>query len=128
VIALLYFSFISLITAQDYKLGKDSKRQDGVPQGKVSQHTWDKSKVYPGTVRSYWIYVPAQYKASEAACLMIFNDGGGYVNEKRGAAPIVFDNLIHRKEMPVTIGIFINPGSVPGADKGQRPRKNRSVE
>ena len=127
-IPLLFMFLILSSTAQDYKLGKDSKRQAGIPQGKVTQYTWDKSKVYPGTVRNYWVYIPAQYKPETPACLMVFNDGGGYIKENRAAAPIVFDNLIHRKEMPVTIGIFINPGAVPGAKKGQDSRKNRSVE
>ena len=129
---LLVLLFILLaantVLSEDYKLGPDSKKQENVPQGKVTQLTWQDSKVYPGTVRSYWIYVPAQYKAETPACIMIFNDGGGYVNEKRAAAPIVFDNLIHRKEMPITIGVFINPGAVPGAEKNQDSRKNRSVE
>ena len=30
--------------------------------------------------------------------------------------------------MPVTIGIFINPGEVPSPDPGQKPRSNRSFE
>lgn len=128
-LVLLFISFAAnTVLSEDYKLGADSKKQENVPQGKVTQLTWQDSKVYPGTVRSYWIYVPAQYKAETPACIMIFNDGGGYVNEKRAAAPIVFDNLIHRKEMPVTIGVFINPGAVPGAEKNQDSRKNRSVE
>lgn len=125
---LCLFSYVLTVSAQEYSLGPDSKRQEGVPQGKVTQHSWDKSAIYPGTVRSYWIYVPAQYKAENEACIMVFNDGGSYVDEKRGAAPIVLDNLIHRKEMPVTIGVFVNPGVVPGAEKKQESRKNRSVE
>lgn len=125
---ILSFLLSLSIVAQDYKLGPESKKQEDVPQGKVTQLSWNESKVYPGTHRTYWVYVPAQYKAEKPACVMVFNDGGGYVNEKRAAAPIVFDNLIHKKEMPVTIGIFINPGVVPGAKKSQGSRKNRSVE
>src|SRR5439155_17755571 len=37
-------------------------------------------------------------------------------------------NLIHKKEMPVAIGIFINPGNIPGSDKGMKARNNRSFE
>ena len=60
---------------------------------------------------------------------MVFQDGGGYVNEKGNVrTPIVFDNLIHKGEMPVTIGIFINPGVLPGAGEGATPRRNRSFE
>ena len=101
--------------AQEYVLGPDSQRQPGVPQGKVTKHEWT-SKIYPGTVRDYWVYVPAQYKPDKPACTMVFQDGSTFVNET-GAfkTTIVFDNLIHKGDMPVTIGVFINPGVVPGA-------------
>lgn len=112
----------------DYELGPDSQRQEGVPQGKVTQHHWT-STIFPGTERDYWVYVPAQYDASKPAAVMVFQDGGTYVSET-GAfrVPIVFDNLIHKKEMPVTIGIFINPGVIPPAEQGKQPQRNRSFE
>src|SRR6185503_15615248 len=90
--------------AQEYVLGPDSQRQPGVPQGKVTKHEWT-SRIYPGTVRDYWVYVPAQYKPDKPACTMVFQDGTTFVNEN-GAfkTTIVFDNLIHKGEMPVTIG------------------------
>src|SRR6266481_4253754 len=72
---------------------------------------------------------PAQYSEKEAACVMVFQDGGSYVNEKgEFRTTIVFDNLIHKKEMPVTIGIFVNPGNIPPAEAGQKARSNRSFE
>ena len=81
-----------------------------MPKGTVTHHEW-KSKIFPGTIREYWVYVPQQYDAAHPACVMVFQDGHAYVNEKGDfRAPIVLDNLIHKKEMPVTIGIFINPG------------------
>ncbi len=83
----------------------------------------------PGTVRDYWIYVPAQYKPDKPACTMVFQDGSTFVNE--GGAfktTIVFDNLIHTGEMPVTIGVFVNPGVVPGAGPNTQSRFNRSAE
>ena len=85
-----------------------------MPQGTVTKHEWT-SKIYPGTVRDYWVYVPAQYKPDKPACTMVFQDGSTFVNEN-GAfkTTVVFDNLIHKGEMPVTIGVFINPGVVPG--------------
>ena len=107
-------SLLTLSTAAQgakYEFGEDSSRQEGVPEGTVTRHTWDGSKVYPDTEHEYWVYVPAQYKEGEPACVMVFQDGGGYVSEEGSVrAPIVFDNLIHKGEMPVTIGIFINPG------------------
>jgi len=113
--------------ADDYKLGPDSEYQVGVPKGTITQHKWS-SKVFPGTERDYWLYVPAQYDGKTPACVMVFQDGNGYQNPTGGfRVPVVLDNLIHRKEVPVIIGIFINPGTVPTQGKGQG-RSNRSFE
>ena len=115
-------------TGHEYVLGADSQLQPGVPAGKVMQHSWT-SKIYPGTVRDYWVYVPAQYDAATPACVMVFQDGAGYVKADGGwRVPVVFDNLIHKKEMPVTIGIFVNPGVAPAPSEAALPRFNRSVE
>ena len=115
-------------SADDYPLGPDSKPQDGVPEGGVTKHQWN-SKIFPGTVRDYWIYVPKQYAADKEVCLMVFQDGGGYANTNgQFRVPVVFDNLIQKREMPVTIGLFINPGEVPAAEAGQKARSNRSFE
>jgi enterochelin esterase family protein len=124
--------FLTLISgvqaADDYTLGPDSERHEGVPQGTVTQHKWT-SHVFPGTVRDYWVYVPRQYDAKTPACLMVFQDGGGYQNEKgQFRVPIVLDNLIHRHEVPVIIGIFINPGVIPPANGQGQGRQNRSFE
>ncbi len=114
--------------ADDYKLGPDSMEQPDVPKGKVTKHTWT-STIFPGTVRDWWLYVPAQYDAKTPACVMVFQDGGSYQDAKgQFRVPVVFDNLIHKKEMPVTIGVFLNPGNVPPAAEGQKPRSNRSFE
>ena len=125
--------------AESYHVHPDAQRKEGVPQGKVTQMPkWTDSKVYPGTERDWWVYVPAQYDGKTPACLMVFQDGSGPVNEKgETRAPIVFDNLIHQKAMPVTIGVFVNPGNDPkknpppkAGEKRDRPFRpsNRSVE
>ncbi|GAB4468347.1 MAG: SMP-30/gluconolactonase/LRE family protein [Armatimonadaceae bacterium] len=113
-----------------YTLTPDSERQEGVPQGKVTRHRFTGSRIFPGTERDYWIYVPAQYDPGKPACVMVFQDGGGFQDTGGGyRVPIVFDNLIHKNEMPVTIGVFINPGVVPAANpETQLPRYNRSYE
>jgi len=99
------------MSQKNYKLTDDSLPQKNVPKGTVTEHTWNTSSVYPGTRRNYWVYVPAQYADTEPACVMVFQDGEAYVHpEGQVRAPTVFDNLIHKGEIPVTIGIFINPG------------------
>jgi enterochelin esterase-like enzyme len=113
-----------------YVPGPDSKPQEGVPKGKITKHEWNDSKIYPGTVRSYWVYVPAQYDGKTPACVFVCQDGIQY------SAPTVFDNLIHKKQMPVTIGIFIQPGAFPPkeGEPAKKPdgkpntKSNRSVE
>jgi enterochelin esterase-like enzyme len=120
--------FLSQAALADYQLGPDSMEQPGVPKGKVTKYSW-KSQIFPDTVRDYWVYVPAQYDGKTPACVMVFQDGGGYVSPTGSfRVPVVFDNLIHQKQMPVTIGIFINPGRVPAAKEGDKPRDNRSFE
>ncbi len=109
------------------------ERQD-VPHGTVEdQPAWE-SKIFADTTREWSIYVPAQYKAGTPAALMVFQDGRGYRDTKgRWRVPVVFDNLIARGDMPVTIAVFINPGNFkpePGVQlaPGAKPRSNRSFE
>lgn len=109
--------------------GPDSQRQAGVPKGSVAKFVW-KSKVFPNTIREYYVYVPAQYDGKTPAALMVFQDGHTYVKEDGDfRVPIVFDNLIQQKAMPVTIGLFINPGQH-GNEVPKEPFKadNRSAE
>jgi enterochelin esterase family protein len=97
-----------------YKLGPDSLEQEGVPRGKLVGPQIVPCKVYPGTAHTFWVYVPAQYDKPRAASLMVFNDGQAFKNEKGDIrAQNVMDNLIHRREIPVMIGVFINPGKTP---------------
>jgi len=95
----------------EYAFGPDSLPQEGVPKGTVEKRTWNESTIYPGATHSGWIYVPAQYDEAKPACVMVFQDGADFVLSKGEVrVPTVFDNLIHKGEIPVTIGIFINPG------------------
>jgi len=94
-----------------YTLGPDSTQHPGTPEGKVVGPLTLPSNIFPETTRNYWIYIPAQYDAAKPACLMIFQDGQAFVNPKGDyRIPWVFDNLIYRREMPITIAVFINPG------------------
>lgn len=119
---------LALLGAEDYPLGPDSELHAGVPKGTVTKHQWT-SQIFPGTVRDYWVYVPAEYYPGKPACVMIFQDGGGYIAENgRWRVPIVFDNLINKREMPPVIGIFIDPGVLPARASDQQNRYNRSFE
>jgi enterochelin esterase family protein len=103
----------------------ESKRQPGIPEGKLTQMPIWKSKIYEGTVRNWWVYVPAQYDARKPAAVMIFQDGHSY----KDFVPVVLDNMIAKGELPVSIAIFLAPGH-----KGETPPEsgwngnNRSVE
>ena len=94
---------------EQYVRSPDSERQEGVPQGRITRHE-HRSEIFAETIRRYYLYVPAQYDDSTPAAIMVFQDGYGYVTGTDFRVAIVFDNLIHQKKMPVTIGIFVNPG------------------
>jgi enterochelin esterase family protein len=96
----------------------DNFERPGVPRGTVKQMPKWESKIFAGTTREWWIYVPAQYKPETPACVMVFQDGRAYAE----FVPAVFDNLIARGDMPVTAGVFVQPGVFPGG------RANRSFE
>lgn len=92
------------------------------PQGEVAQYTFENSQIFPGTVRDYWAYVPQQYDPARPACVYVNQDGVQY------NAPAVFDELIHSREMPVTIGVFVMHGRVKATSDEALDRFNRSYE
>src|SRR5262249_19194436 len=118
----LLFSVICLLSSAeeasarklgDYPLTADSLPQDDVPKGQLlGPFEWN-SKVIGGTVRRYWVYVPAQYTADKPAGLLVFQDGQRALNPK-GPLRVdqVMENLIHKKDIPVMIGLFITPGNL----------------
>ncbi len=108
---------------ETYPVHPDSQVQEGVPKGEVLKFTFENSKIFPGTWREYWVYIPAQYKPDQPACVYVNQDGVQY------NAPVVFDNLIHKKEMPITIGVFVMHGRVRAANGDTAlDRFNRSYE
>ncbi|HEY0075739.1 MAG TPA: SMP-30/gluconolactonase/LRE family protein [Abditibacteriaceae bacterium] len=111
-----------LHAATDYPLTEDSKSHDNVPKGEILKFTFDKSKVFPGTTREYNVYVPRQYDGIKPACVYVNQDGIQW------NAPTVFDNLIAKGEMPITIGVFVRPGVVNPPNDKALPRFNRSFE
>ena len=90
-------------------------------QGEVIKFMMTESPRYPGTEREILVYVPKQYRDTAPACLLVCMDGILY------DATTVLDNLIASGEMPVTIGVFINPGVVYDEDRNV-VRYNRCKE
>lgn len=136
---LLLFETTSVQAQQDhpkpimYSLGYESMVQPDVPQGTITEHKLLESKIFPGTKRRYYVYVPKQYDAAKPAALMVFQDGHAYVSrDGQYRAPVVMDNLIHKKHIPVMIGVFVDPGHKKDAlpeKRGWRPQpENRSFE
>ncbi len=106
----------------DYQPGPDSKPQADVPKGKVINFNFQSSQIFPGASRLITVYVPAAYSAGKPACVYVGLDGLSF------EATTVFDNLIHKGEMPVTIGIGISSGTAASAEGKDNPRFNRSFE
>ena len=97
-----------------YRMGPDSMAQEGVPKGEIRGPFTLPSRAYPGTQHTYWVYVPAQYDPKVPAALTVYQDGQACKNPNgEMRAQNVMDNLIYRREIPVMLGVFINPGRTP---------------
>jgi len=129
-LTLLAVVLVICCAAQQYKHGPDSERHEGVPRGAVTKLKWlSHGGMYPEIGRDYWVYVPAQYNESKPACLMIVQDGGGAIREDGDFRfPVVFDNLIQQGAMPVTIGVFVDPGVLRSGSDQKPSLMNRSFE
>jgi len=121
----LFLLFVPFLRAEpEFPLTADSKPQPDVPKGTMikDSYTAKEGSVFPGTQREYQIYLPAGHDQSKPAAFMVFQDGVIY------QAPVVFDNLIAKKDIPPLVGIFIKPGVVSAANDNALPRFNRSYE
>ena len=117
-------AFVLIISAANSPalLSADDPKSSAPPKGEIAKYTFDRSKIFPGTTRDYWIYIPRQYDPAQPACVYVNQDGVSY------RAPAVFDDLIHKKQMPVVIGVFVTPGKVKAATAQALDRFNRSYE
>lgn len=108
-----------------YAIDPDTVENPSVPKGKVTQMPPFRSKVFEGTERDWWVYVPAQYSPDKPACVMVWQDGGGAVKW----VSTTYDNLIAKGQLPVTVCVFVNPGVFPDRKSANgTPASNRSVE
>ena len=122
-ILLSHLQSFSQAPVENYPIDSASVEHVGIPKGEVLKFTFASSKIFPGTTRDYWVYIPRQYNGKQPACVYVNQDGIQW------KAPTVFDNLIQANEMPVTIGIFVTPGIVKAADANTAlNRFNRSFE
>jgi enterochelin esterase-like enzyme len=113
---------------EHFEYTKDSQPRAGVPKGRLERFSWNQSRVFPETLREVTVYVPAQYKPGEEAALMVWQDGSRHADPTGSMrVPVVFDNLIHQGDMPVTIAVFIDPGRRPTQKAEDKPG-NRSFE
>ena len=122
-IAFLFAVPFGVYAEPEFPLTEDSKVQQNVPKGELIKFHLNSSVVYPGTFREISVYIPRQYNENKPACVYVNQDGVQW------NAPVVFDNLISKGEMPVVVGIFIRPGVVKALDdKTALSRFNRSLE
>jgi gluconolactonase len=119
---LLFGQVMAQTNPETYPVDPDSEEQSGVPKGEILKFIFADSKIFPGTTREISVYIPTQYKADKPACVYVNQDGIQW------KAPTVFDNLIAKNKMPVTIGVFITPGKVLAQNSEAIDRFNRSFE
>ncbi|WP_422923012.1 SMP-30/gluconolactonase/LRE family protein [Singulisphaera sp. PoT] len=119
-VAPLLLCLFASVTPQGF--GSAPEPTQEIPKGEVTRHVFEASKIFPGTVRDYWVYVPKQYDPTKPACVYISQDGIQY------KAPEVFDSLIAKKEIPIVIGVFVMHGRVKAPSNAALDRFNRSYE
>ncbi|MEP6501821.1 MAG: alpha/beta hydrolase-fold protein [Betaproteobacteria bacterium] len=120
--------FARAITVDEpYRPGPDAQPRAGVPEGRLVAHRHRGERAYPGVERGYQVYVPAQYDAATPACLLVLQDGSGYLGPETNARTVL-DNLIHARQMPVTIAVFVDPGEQGPGLPIYGGTSNRSVE
>jgi enterochelin esterase-like enzyme len=103
--------------SQDAKMGN-------IPHGRVASFRFSESKIYPGTQREVTVYIPEQINSHIPACVYVQQDG--YNPEQK--LNLVLDTLIARREIPVTVGVFVTPGYLPSTNKNTAGRPNRCLE
>jgi gluconolactonase len=108
--------------SDNYPLPTDAKPIAGVAEGSTFKFELTDSKIFPDTTRTITVYVPAEYQGDKPACVYVGLDGLGF------NAATVFDNLIARHAMPITIAIGVSPGVVASASPPDNPRFDRSFE
>jgi gluconolactonase len=91
-------------------------------KGQIKTCSFDKSTIFPGTMRQVIVFIPAQYDGSKPACVYVRTDGFNPVEQA------LLETLIATKEMPVTIGVFVTPGSLPATMQHTMGRRNRCLE
>jgi gluconolactonase len=119
-----WFLIFDLLIIYSSLCNAQAGKQQVIPKGSIETFQFNESKIFPGTLREVSVYIPAQIDPSEPACVYVQQDG---LNPKQPLTTIL-DTLIANKEIPVTVGIFIRPGSLLSANINILPRPNRCFE
>lgn len=117
----------SIDKTSEYSLSPDSLSQADVPNGQLLRFRWTSHTVYPGVERDAWLYLPHGAEDVKDVNIVVFQDGPSYFGPFVNAT-FVLDNLIHRGEIPMTVGLFVNPGETGPGYPHFGGTDNRSIE
>jgi enterochelin esterase-like enzyme len=116
------------VRVEHFEAPPESLPSPEVPAGRVERFEWNQSEVFPGTHRAVTVYLPHGFAPGKPCCLMVWQDGSRHADPQgQMRAPVVFDHLIHRREIPPLVGVFIDPGRKPQQAPGEKAA-NRSFE
>ena len=74
VFILAQLQIFSQSTTESYPVDPASVEKSGVPKGEVIKFSFSQSKIFPGTFREYWVYIPVQYRPDKPACVYVNQD------------------------------------------------------
>lgn len=116
------------VQIEEYQMPPEWTPSPEVPAGRLESFEFSESRVFPNTIRQVSVYVPASYEADKEAALMVWQDGSRHADPNgQMRATVVMDHLIAQKKMPVTVGVFIDPGRRAGQKSGDKAG-NRGFE
>lgn len=105
-----------------YTFPPESRPDPRVPTGKLEQQPRLTSQLLGGTWHDWWLYTPANFDPAKESNLVVFQDGQWSHNY----APVYFDHLIAKGDLPQTVVIFVTPGTFPDG-RSDRSREYDSL-
>lgn len=97
-------------------------KPEDIRPGEIKETQFKNSMIFPGTIRDVTVFIPAHYDGSKPACVYVKTDG--YHQREKS----LMETMIATGEMPVTIGVFVRPGTLPAPMEGTLDRRNRDFE
>ena len=122
--SVIWVLLFNLLIINNFSITGQTADNRNIPKGVIEKFQFKGSRIFPGTEREVTVYIPSQIDHSVPACTYVQQDGF----DPKSKLNEILDTLIANKQIPVTVGVFIRPGSLRPDDSNTIPRPNRCFE